>query len=312
MLHLTNGSVAVGLLRESGLPGDIVAWQDVLHEGPVPAGLGPAALRARRAAFLAGAGAASLDAVQRELEARDRAIENAAGDDDEVVLWFEHDLYDQLQLLQVLDRLDERPWGRVSAPDVPTYIGHLHVASIRPLFEGRKTVSQAQRSAARDAWSAFRAHAPDAILDVLPRVTVLPHLAPALERHLQQLPSTSNGLSRTERQSLTAIAAGAQLLRDAFEADQAQEEARFMGDFAFLHHLSALTRGAGPLIRTEHAGLLSLETRVALTVDGERVLACAADRVALCGIDRWLGGVHLIGHGPVWRWDVDRKTVMMR
>jgi hypothetical protein len=311
MLHLTNGSVAVGLLRESGLSGDIVAWQDVLHEGPVPAGLGPAALRVRRAAFLAGAGAASLDGVQRELEARDRAIESAAADL-EVVLWFEHDLYDQLQLLQVLDRLDDRPPGRVSAPDVPTYIGHLPVASIMPLFEGRNIVSQAQRSAARDAWTAFRADAPHAILDVLPRVTVLPHLAPALERHLQQFPSTSNGLSRTERQSLMAIAAGAQRLQDAFEAAQAQEEARFMGDFAFLHHLSALTRGARPLIRREQTGLLSLETRVALTVDGERVLACAADRVALCGIDRWLGGVHLIGHGPVWRWDVSGKTVMMR
>jgi hypothetical protein len=39
------------------------------------------------------------------------------------------------------------------------------------------------------------------------------------------------------------------------------------------------------------------------------VLANEADRVALCGIDRWLGGVHLTGHVPLWRWDGTRQTV---
>lgn len=311
VLHLTNGSVAVDLLRHAELGGDIVAWQDALHEGPVPAGLGSAALRARRAAFLAGTGAAALDAVQRELDARDRAVEEAATRD-EVVLWFEHDLYDQLQLIQVLDMLGDQPRVPLTAPPVPTYIGHLSVASIRPLFEARAPVTQAQRSAARDAWGAFRADAPLALVDVLPRVTVLPHLAPALERHLQQFPSTSNGLSRTEQQTLTAIAAGAQALHDVFRSQQAREEAMFMGDLTFLDHVSALARGARPLLCTEDGGVLSLETRVTLTGDGERVLSGEADRVALCGIDRWLGGVHLTGHGPVWRWDEKRRTMVMR
>jgi hypothetical protein len=27
-----------------------------------------------------------------------------------------------------------------------------------------------------------------------------------------------------------------------------------------------------------------------------------AVRVAICGIDRWLGGVHVQGHGRAWRW----------
>ena len=44
----------------------------------------------------------------------------------------------------------------------------------------------------------------------------------------------------------------------------------------------------------------------ALTQAGRDVLAGAADRVALCGIDRWLGGVHLNGRGPTWRWSRER------
>ncbi len=36
MLHVTNGTSVS--LAESGLGGEILAWVDVLHEGPVPAG----------------------------------------------------------------------------------------------------------------------------------------------------------------------------------------------------------------------------------------------------------------------------------
>jgi hypothetical protein len=48
---------------------------------------------------------------------------------------------------------------------------------------------------------------------------------------------------------------------------------------------------------------------VSLTDIGRAVLAGNADRVQTCGIDRWLGGVHLHGHGPVWRWDEGRQRV---
>ena len=41
---------------------------------------------------------------------------------------------------------------------------------------------------------------------------------------------------------------------------------------------------------------------IALTAAGRDVLSGKADRVKLCGIDRWLGGVHVQGHGRAWRW----------
>jgi hypothetical protein len=39
------------------------------------------------------------------------------------------------------------------------------------------------------------------------------------------------------------------------------------------------------------------------TETGRRVLAAELDRVATCGIDVWLGGVHLVGQAAAWRWD---------
>jgi hypothetical protein len=34
-----------------------------------------------------------------------------------------------------------------------------------------------------------------------------------------------------------------------------------------------------------------------------------SDRVALIGIDRWLGGLHVTSHGRVWRWDHARGVL---
>ena len=42
-----------------------------------------------------------------ELERRDRQVVDALRGGRQVVLWFEHDLYDQLQLLDVLSLVDE-------------------------------------------------------------------------------------------------------------------------------------------------------------------------------------------------------------
>src|SRR4051794_36589212 len=95
-LHVTNGDSTVRGIADTGLPGRILAWRDVLHEGPVPAG--PDAERRRiRAAFL---GVAPDDFAER-----DRVLDTHAGD---FVLWFEADLYDQLQLAEILARLAAR------------------------------------------------------------------------------------------------------------------------------------------------------------------------------------------------------------
>src|SRR5690348_9535436 len=101
LLHVTNGESAGNTLRQTTLGGAVLSWQDVLHEGPVPAAPRLELLRTR-ARFLADCGWGSRQALLSSLERRDRQLFEALRDDLHVVLWFEHDLYDQLQLLDVL------------------------------------------------------------------------------------------------------------------------------------------------------------------------------------------------------------------
>jgi hypothetical protein len=320
-LHVTNGDVAADLIQQAGLPGRTLPWRDVLHEGPVPAGLDRAVLAEVRARYLAERGWAPYETIVSELRAREETLARAVADPTiELVLWFESDLYDQLQLVQILDRLaGERPAAPPptavdvgSLPGVGGFrgIGECDVAQIRRLYDTRREVPAAAYPLGRAAWSAFTAADPAAIEALLAADTsALPDLAPALRRHLEQFPAVGDGLSRAERQLMLAVAGGARTPAEAFVALAATEERPFLGDAIAWDYLADLGRAPHPLLgRPDRSPLLPPDGAfpnqpLALTEIGRAVLAGRADRVALAGLDRWLGGVHLTGPTIPWRWD---------
>ena len=101
-LMITNGDAAGELLRRAIPRAEVLPWRDVLHEGPVPPTGTLAELTAIRAEYLADRGWGEREEIATYLQARDRRARPFDGVH-RVVLWFEHDLYDQLQLLQILD-----------------------------------------------------------------------------------------------------------------------------------------------------------------------------------------------------------------
>jgi hypothetical protein len=306
MLHVTNGDCAADVIREAGLPGEVLPWRDVLHEGPVPARLPLEELSAVRARWMEERGWAEPGmSVAGEFAARDRALAGFHAHD-EVVLWFEHDLYDQLQLAQLLDWFAAQELGttRLTLVCGDEYLGSSTPARLAERFPGRRSVTDAQLALGEAAWSAFRSPDPTAVSSLLAGDTsALPWLGEALRRHLEQFPSTRNGLSRSEQQALEALADGARTLRDVFLAHNHREDPVWLGDATLVSYVEDLARGNAPLVRIGHGGDGLLSRGVELTDAGWAVLDAREDRVRLNGIDRWLGGVHLSGHESPWRWD---------
>ncbi|HTO24459.1 MAG TPA: MerR family transcriptional regulator [Gaiellaceae bacterium] len=320
LLHVTNGESAGNTLRQTVLGGAVLPWQDTLHEGPVPAVERRELLRVR-ARFLAECGWGRPAALVSSFERRDRQLLDALRDDLGVVLWFEHDLYDQLQLLDVLalaHGVDAAPELIVagSFPGRPSFagLGELSAGELETLWPSRVRATPAVLEAAALAWAAFRAPEPTALAELAARDSAeLPFLAPALRRLLEELPATSDGLSGTERRALEAVAAGAQSPPAAFVAAQRLEDAPFLGDSWFHRSLSALGQGASRLVETADGAPLPpppplgdgrefARLQLRLTATGEATLRGEADRVELLGIDRWLGGAH-VTTGDLWRWD---------
>ena len=154
LLHVTNGESAGNTLRQTALGGAVLSWQDVLHEGPVPAIPRQQLLRTR-ARFLSDCGWGRQQALLSSLERRDRQLLEALRDGLQVVLWFEHDLYDQLQLLDVLalaHSAEAAPELIVvgSFPGKPSFagLGELTASELETLWPSRHQAAPAAVQAA--------------------------------------------------------------------------------------------------------------------------------------------------------------------
>ena len=290
-LHVTNGDSAAATPLETTLVERVLAWRDALHEGPVP----PVAdheLRRIRATFLADDVPADREPITRWLEERDFTLaENAEG---EFVLWFEADLYDQLQLIQVLVGLGELGVDpeRITLICIGEHLGIAHFGGLG------------------DAWTALRSENPRG----LARIATTHHpelrfLAEAFDRLSREYPSAREGLSLTERRILAAVREGAPTAGAAFARLGAREARPFLGDrFCFLI-IARLANARTPLLETE-APRVDASTKLRLTAAGRRVLDGADDHIRLNGIDRWIGGVHLVGAEAHWQWNDGTEAIV--
>jgi hypothetical protein len=308
-LILTNGDSAAELLREAGRQATILPWRDVLHEGPIAVDL--AASTVGRVDYLArrfripakeiAAGFAERDAIvcgHREFET--------------VELWFEHDLFDQLQLLQILAFFaGEAARGGLVLVQADDFLGRQRADTILRFAEAARPVTRVDLDLAALVWAELAAPSPEAIPARAATANApLPFLAPALRRFLEELPAPVSGLSRTEQVTLEAIRDGMTGPGDLFREALRQEEAAFMGDWSFFRILDDLASCDVPLI----AGLAAPPAEgeddmerfagavLELTMAGEDVIGGEEDHVVLSGIDRWWGGTRLLGRA-VWRWD---------
>ena len=326
MLHILNGDSSLHLFEESGLPGEAHVFADVLHGGRLLPDPTDTAFVSERIGHVVQMGfppdrAAALHADWcRGLD--------SAGQHDEVVLWFEHDLFDQLLLVHHIEFLSragvlENGTTTVSLvcigefEGIPDFagLGQLSPAQFASLFPRRSILDDAQIETGRRAWHAITGPDPRAIETVARGGTsALPFLEGALVRLLEEYPRLDSGLSRAEAQAVRAIAEGANTPRAAFRAQAAMEERIYLGDSSFWSVLLDLAAAGQPLLEMDvgevvEEGPALPEGTVSLTPFGRDVNAGHADHAAVNGIDRWVGGVHLCGRTPRWRWDAAARRI---
>src|SRR5688500_2330473 len=235
ILHILNGDAPRPAMEQSSVPGTLSAWPDVLHDGPTPLATGEEWIRAR-CGYLDSIVPVEADELAEQYRATDAVLESWR-ERDEVVFWFEHDLFDQLLLIRHLwwlttnaaDRA--RSNTRFSLICGTDYIGLLKPEQFGPLFQARRPITAEQIAIGSAAWAAFCSGTPTKIEPFAAKHhDSLPYLAPALRRVLEEFPSTVNGLARSERQILDVLSEGPRTAEQAFVAASRFEEAIYMGD----------------------------------------------------------------------------------
>ena len=329
-LHITNGDSAAGVINGSSLEGDVLAWRDPMHHGPFPADLKLDALAHVRAKYLAGS---DLDVQQvfNDFRLRNETLRTAS-EYQEVVLWFEHDLLDQLQLLELLNWFEQAQLGSTlltlicigDFPGVDNFrgLGELDHSQLETLFPQRKPVTPEQLHLAKTAWAAFRAEDPVNLQSLVGNsLKELPYLKNALQRHLQEFPWSHDGLTRTERQIVSLVASGVVKPCKLFVENMNLEDVLYIGDWSTYRIIARLCQLSVPLLscgpgaefRYPPAHKLtpdSLEGQLlTLTDTGRAVVTGAESAHALISRNEWLGGVHLESGNTLWLWN-DRLSCL--
>ena len=316
-LHVANGTSVTGTIKAAGIPGARSIWADPLYEGPVPA-VDDEELVEIRSRYLSGEYPGNVGPVN-DLN-QWRAVIASHHAYDELVMWFEHDLFDQLNLIQLIDWIRLRvPAGKiVSLICIGSFqgrssfkgLGELSADELASLLPARRPVTPGEYDLAARAWAAFRDPSPQPLDDLRRTDTsALPFLAAAIERLLQEFPSTLDGLSRSERRLLQLAEQGPVALQSVFPRMQDGERAYYMTDLSLASLAVALSSTAPPLLTVNGVQPDSLAGSISIADAGREVLAGRRDRVS-CGLDRWLGGVRVQSRGDTWRWDDDRSRIV--
>lgn len=320
MLHLHNGDSTAATARRTSLPGEHLAWREALVVGPAPAHLSDEEFLQTRARHLAESYGVEQAKAESELREQHLALSRFR-DHEEVVLWFEHDLFCQVQLIYLLDWFARHGPGNTKLslicidrfPGVENFrgLGQLNETQLESLFPARTEIDAQQLTLGPNAWRAYLSPDPTDIESLLQSdMTALPFLKSALRKHLERFPSVRNGLGRIENVTLELIAAGRGDFRVLFPEFCRCEPVYGFGDAQLYLELKRLAEGPEPLLTFESGekprpmnGAELLETSFLPTPAGQEVLRGEADFVRLNGIDLWLGGVHLNGAQSSWRWD---------
>ncbi|SFG47706.1 hypothetical protein [Neptunomonas qingdaonensis] len=315
ILNITNGDCAVEIMEKADIPGVFLPWRDVLHDGPVPADLTLEKLSQVRAQFIIDQGWGEPEHIKQHFIQRDKTL-NSFEEYEKIILWFEHDLYDQLQILQILDWFNQnrRKETALSIICVDQYLGMLSPDEMSGLFEYEEAVTESHLRLASKAWAAFRSGSPEKWSALLKADTsALPFLEGAIIRMLEEYPSCVNGLSRTAQKALEIILQGEKRPGRIFGLSQATEDRRFLGDSSFWGILHEFLASSPALLKLPQGKELTLpmspDQELSLTQAGKDVLSGKRNWLEIIEQDRWIGGVHLTPDN-MWCWDSDSGSLV--
>lgn len=316
-LHIRCGNDIDSALKRAGFAGDFLMFADPICQGPVISGKEAQNVRAK---FIASEYPG--ETFEETLEVLKRADTHLGNADKygRIVLWFEHDPYDQLILarcLAVLRRTgaDRRKVEVVSLDRFPGIakfigIGQLSPAALRYKYDQRQPVTASAYATACDTWNALGAPSPLPLFEIAHQSRSLPYLSGSILRYLAELPSVENGLSFTEHTVLDILKDSPLSWASIFrEFLMKRDPLPYHGDLMFLGTLLRLRDAGRPALTSEPVSLDSDnwgQAKFELTPAGESLLAGKTDWKQCEPRRRLHGGVECFAD-PDWRWDSNRQ-----
>ena len=207
LLHITNGDSFTERLKSLKLKGDIVTWREMLCEGRTETNVGSESFWKTRFEFLHKNYKVSKSWFIEKTLKEYRSLCNHK-QQDKIVLWFEYDLFCQINMLAVLSWLKtNRRYAEISLvcsgkedeTDKMYGLCELSDGQLLDLYENRTILKQDDVEYADYVWQLYCSDNPIRLENLRDFGDYqFDYLSEGIANHLRRFPSIKNGLNQME------------------------------------------------------------------------------------------------------------------
>jgi hypothetical protein len=213
ILHVTNGDDLSEQITNLKLPGDVITWREMLCEGPASMDVGDEEFVLRRKTFLLEKYNISEEQYQEEFLselAKLAAINNY----DEIVLWFEFDLFSHMNMLALisfmLQNKKDGPFSLVCSRKLKgeaemTALSQLSDKNLKEHYNHRIPLEKADIQTAQLIWELYCSKNPKKLTSEIKKTTNFEYLSSSIRAHIERFPNVKTGLNTLEVNVLKLI-----------------------------------------------------------------------------------------------------------
>ncbi|MGB5171486.1 MAG: DUF1835 domain-containing protein [Eudoraea sp.] len=210
-LHITNGDSFTQRLNSLKLKGDIITWREMLCEGKTETNVGSESFWKTRFDFLHKNYNVSKSWFVEKTLKEYRSLCNHK-QQDQIILWFEYDLFCQVNMLAVLSWLKKHRRyaeiylvcsGNEDQTDKLYGLNELRDDQLLRLYDKKTKLSQNDIEYADYVWQLYCSDNPIRLENLLEfDNNQFEYLPDAIKAHLKRFPSIKNGLNELENRIL--------------------------------------------------------------------------------------------------------------
>ncbi|GLB49565.1 DUF1835 domain-containing protein [Neptunitalea lumnitzerae] len=201
-LHITNGDALTEQLSQTSVNGSIITWREILCEGKTTVDVGSESFWKTRFDYLkTNYKTTKQTFIEKTLKEYRRLCNEKQ--QDEIVLWFDNDLFCQINMIAVISWLKKFRKGvqvsLVSPKKQFQFFSTMNAEQLEKMYQKRIELTQDDIASADYVWQLYCSDSPISLQNFSSfNSSQFNFLQEAIQTHLSRFPSIYNGLNSVE------------------------------------------------------------------------------------------------------------------
>ena len=213
ILHITNGDSLTERLQQIDLTGDIIIWREMLCEGPTVTEVGTENFIKIRKKFLLENYSISEEDYEEKFVSQIHKL-SQIDNYDEIILWFEFDLFCHINMLAAISYLIQNKHheavylvcsGRVPGEKDLIGLSELSDAQLHAHYENKIRLSEDDLEMANFIWELYCGNNPNKLKPEIRKSSNFKYLSSCIRAHIERYPNAHTGLNTLETNILKLI-----------------------------------------------------------------------------------------------------------